>query len=30
MDTFGNEAINNWDGVSVDLGDENDPHVFAP
>lgn len=30
MNTFGNEAINNWDGVSVDLGTAADPHVFAP
>jgi hypothetical protein len=30
INTFGNEAINGWDGVSVDLGESNDPHVFAP
>lgn len=30
INTFGNEAINGWDGVSVNLGTEQDAHIFAP
>lgn len=30
INTFGNEAINGWDGVQLDLGDDANSHVFAP
>ena len=30
INTFGNEAINGWDGVQLDLGDTANSHVFAP
>ena len=30
INTFGNEAINGWDGVEVFLGDDQDHAIFAP
>lgn len=30
INTFGNEAINGWDGVQLDLGNDANSHVFAP
>lgn len=30
LDTYGNEAINGWDGTSVDIGDGNNNRILAP